>query len=706
MTGMFEPQYFSVVAPTKVLVEPIFDTGGMVVNIAAFKSETNTWADAIAEATAVSTAQGGTPLYYPPGSAADAPKITGLTSAGGVTSWDSRTGAVTPQAGDYTAAEVTNAADTSSASTQTFTGDVEAPALIASGLTGATAASRYVGATPIGPPATGTFVQGDFVIDQSGAIYVCTTGGSPGLWVRTGPGGSAGGDLSGSYPSPTVAKIQGTAVSSTAPTTSQVLIYNGTDWTPETQVFDVKAYGAKGDGTTDDTTAINDAISACVTAGGGTVYFPAGTYLTSTGISVPNTQTGVYLCGAGEASTVVKASSSAFSATAVCVHQANGWIMDMTFDGNGATTEALEFSNPSGQSTFTLTQGACRVTARNALGSWIMVVWDRNQTYQIDRFSFVNVTVKGPGNTAGDNFAVSYVNRCSVTDITFSGLERTPNFYYIKQLTADGIFSDGGANTGSIVFDAGVAVATVNNMQVVAASGREVPVWVNCPLALFTNCVLSSGVQWDLNPTGTAGTPVVRLVNCDSGFGINIANPLAELSVIGGRLVHPSAAGDSAIVDASPASSTTGYVRVTDVLMDGGNGTTTVFRSSNVVTWTLLEVTGGHAENFASLPTTIVTNITLGAGSYTRSLVGVNPVGVVTVTVPSSGTAVAAEPYDRTFYVTTASGTTSCTLAVQNGPTVTAIASTAQVLTVFVPAGKTLTPTYAGTAPTWVVEGL
>src|SRR5689334_18427573 len=43
--------------------------------------------------------------------------------------------------------------------------------------------------------------------------------------------------------------------------------------------FDVRAHGATGDGKTLVTAAINKAIDAAAAAGGGTVRFPAGTYL-------------------------------------------------------------------------------------------------------------------------------------------------------------------------------------------------------------------------------------------------------------------------------------------------------------------------------------------------------------------------------------------------------------------------------------------
>lgn len=63
-----------------------------------------------------------------------------------------------------------------------------------SGLTGATQASRYVGATASGAPASGTFAVGDFVIDRTGKVWICTTAGTPGTWTQVGgSGGGAGG---------------------------------------------------------------------------------------------------------------------------------------------------------------------------------------------------------------------------------------------------------------------------------------------------------------------------------------------------------------------------------------------------------------------------------------------------------------------------------------------------------------------------------
>jgi len=48
---------------------------------------------------------------------------------------------------------------------------------------------------------------------------------------------------------------------------------------PTLGIFDVRKYGATGNGKTLDTKAVNNAIEAAAAVGGGVVLFPAGSYL-------------------------------------------------------------------------------------------------------------------------------------------------------------------------------------------------------------------------------------------------------------------------------------------------------------------------------------------------------------------------------------------------------------------------------------------
>lgn len=109
----------------------------------------------------------------------------------------------------------------------------------------------------------------------------------------------------------------------------------------------VKQYGAKGDGTTDDTSAISAALSA-ISSTGGVLFFPPGTYLTGNQTLLPN----VHIVGAGLGNTTIKlkngANADLFSAqtgsinlSASLASGSSGTLLsfsvrDLTLDGNKA----------------------------------------------------------------------------------------------------------------------------------------------------------------------------------------------------------------------------------------------------------------------------------------------------------------------------------------------------------------------------------
>ncbi|NMP20789.1 hypothetical protein [Sulfobacillus harzensis] len=74
------------------------------------------------------------------------------------------------------------------ATANTFTAQQTMLDVAVSGLPGATTPSRYVGGTSGGAPTSGTFQAGDFVVDAaSQTLWLCTTAGSPGTWVKASP---------------------------------------------------------------------------------------------------------------------------------------------------------------------------------------------------------------------------------------------------------------------------------------------------------------------------------------------------------------------------------------------------------------------------------------------------------------------------------------------------------------------------------------
>lgn len=107
--------------------------------------------------------------------------------------------------------------------------------------------------------------------------------------------------------------------------------------------FNVRDYGATGDGTTDDTAAIAAAIKAAAPAAaptGNTVYFPAGKYLVSSTLTVPPALT---LQGTGW--NTPGSQVNTFAGSWIFVEAGAGF-SPVTVSGSGGAVRALAFNVP------------------------------------------------------------------------------------------------------------------------------------------------------------------------------------------------------------------------------------------------------------------------------------------------------------------------------------------------------------------------
>jgi hypothetical protein len=106
------------------------------------------------------------------------------------------------------------------------------------------------------------------------------------------------------------------------------------------RVWNVKAYGAKGDGTTDNTSSIQNTINAAHTAGGGIVYIPKGIYISSPLILYSN----VGLAGAGRFNSILKAKVGSVGNFLAWTGLDNFCLLDLTVDGNNTSVNLVEAS--------------------------------------------------------------------------------------------------------------------------------------------------------------------------------------------------------------------------------------------------------------------------------------------------------------------------------------------------------------------------
>ncbi len=117
-------------------------------------------------------------------------------------------------------------------------------------------------------------------------------------------------------------------------------INDGMPWS--SHVYNVKSYGAKGDGVTDDQAAINNALTAAGNDPWSTIYLPAGTYMVSLGFAPPSQ---VRWMGDGAARTIIRANANfvqpaQYNGRAYCLlfspsGSSNVDVENLTLDANG-----------------------------------------------------------------------------------------------------------------------------------------------------------------------------------------------------------------------------------------------------------------------------------------------------------------------------------------------------------------------------------
>jgi hypothetical protein len=143
-------------------------------------------------------------------------------------------------------------------------------------------------------------------------------------------------------------------------------------------IFNVKSYGAEGDGTTDDTVAIQSTIAAANTASGGVVYLPPGTFM-ATNIQLLNINN-ITFAGPGEIKSLDGLNVNGLILVDTC--------SNIVFDGiritgkgglgSGSTDDGITI-----RATKNYRITGCHITnfSRNATSIWGQPVYDDNDKY-------------------------------------------------------------------------------------------------------------------------------------------------------------------------------------------------------------------------------------------------------------------------------------------------------------------------------------
>jgi len=417
-------------------------------------------------------------------------------------------------------------------------------------------------------------------------------------------GASASGDLSGTFPGPTVttthlsAPLPITQGGTGAATASGARTALGIT---DTVQFNVKDHGAVGNGIADDTTAVQNTINAASSAGGGTVFFPTGTYLltptASPAITVPSN---VRLVGEARRATTLKKNvngiligmSGPSSDPTGATHVKYSSIENMELNGNNLTGNMIQIyyaDNLFFQNVYTVgCFDVCIDTAEFWDSRFINCTWEASGSQTANAVA-PNVQLRNSAASSGFGASVDSVNQIHFIGCRWEGFytgalsvtqgvsnSDNPNGIYITDCKMETSSINGGphlkadANTTQCIVDglycfagnfaAGYSTATtVINwaasrsalQNVLIANGAVATINLGVDLYISSgNTALLSNIQgsYTTAPTGShiylepsaAGSP--NLVSCRSNTGTQFGGnfPPDSLQVMNKAVVGAS----------------------------------------------------------------------------------------------------------------------------------------------------------------------
>jgi hypothetical protein len=294
---------------------------------------------------------------------------------------------------------------------------------------------------------------------------------------------------------------------------------SNTEWVYVSHYVNVKLLGARGNGSTDDTSAIQDAIDMVSGSGGGKVWFPEGTYQLSSELDIPSD---VGLHGAGLDSTVLRMATTASATeivktapTSATLGSRNIVMQDMTLRGNSNTGVAVQMD-----ALYRSTFERIRVQSITAAGAWAfkLQTWQDGADWRpSSRNSFRDcIALDAPGsmqftkasgdpNSHGGGF--NLVERCH-----FAGY------------TDKGVFVEHGEGNTFI----GTSATASDDNTIGYYVNDTVTTFIGCHADSTAGAALAATVDdWGF-PTGVLDNSNIGWYFTDSAMGGSVINPLGN----------------------------------------------------------------------------------------------------------------------------------------------------------------------------------